>query len=86
MFVWKFSGPVDRDKHSDGVFRRTLKIGKNFTKKSWKTAKKLRKKTLENLEIGKKYLADTLKKVPPLKPHDALITWSFDFDFLLFDL
>ena len=59
MFVWKFSEPVDRDKHSDGIFRRTLKIGKNFTKNLEKQPKNLEKK-LENLEIGKKYVADTL--------------------------
>ena len=59
MFVWKFSEPVDRDKHSDGIFRRTLKIGKNFTKNLEKQPK-IEKKNLENHEIGKKYLVDTL--------------------------
>ena len=45
MYVWKFSEPVDWDKHSDGIFRRTLKIGKNSTKNLEKQQKKLRKKT-----------------------------------------
>ena len=59
MYVWKFSEPVDWDKHTDGIFRRTLKIGKNSTKNLEKQQKNWEKK-LENLEIGKKYLADTL--------------------------
>ena len=60
MFVWKFSEPVDRDKHSDGIFRRTLKIGRNFTQNLEKQPKNW-EKNLENLESGKKYLGDTLK-------------------------
>ena len=39
--------------------RRILKAGKNFTKKPWKTAKNW-EQGLENLEIRKKYLADTM--------------------------
>ena len=29
---------------------------------------------------------DLLEEVPTLKPHDSLIKWSCDFDFLLYDL
>ena len=53
MFVWKFSEPVDRDKHSDGIFGKTLKIGKNFTQNLEKQPKN-REKNPGNLEIGKK--------------------------------
>ena len=56
MFVWKFSEPVDRDKHFNEIFRRALKIGKNFTK-NLEEQPKNRGKNLENLEIGKKNLA-----------------------------
>ena len=40
-------------------FRRTLKTGKKFTK-NLENSQKIERKNLENLEIGKKYLADTL--------------------------
>ena len=62
MFVWRFSEPLDRDKYSDQIFRRTLKIGKNFTENLEKQPKN-GEKILVNLDIGKKYLTDTLMVV-----------------------
>ena len=44
-FVSKVSESVSRDLMK--FFRGTLKTGKKFTKKPWKTAKKLREKTLK---------------------------------------
>ena len=49
----EFSEHVDRDKHSDGIFRRTLKMGENLTKNHEKQPKNW-EKNFENLEIGKK--------------------------------
>lgn len=71
-------------------FRRILKAGKNFTKKPWKTAKKIESKALKTLKLGKKYLADTMDmkvckyfvnelKVynPNIKTSVEIILWKF---------
>ena len=76
MFLWKFSEHVDWDKHFDGGFRRTLKIGKNFTKNLEKQPKNW-EKNLENLEIGKKIFGRHPEHLCKVKENIQVFTTMF---------